>query len=65
MILFDWRWSLIPLVVRLTTVALVWNKAMKRLNETDLFPLFWFWDIWMFVYYIIFAPALWRRPKKW
>jgi cellulose synthase/poly-beta-1,6-N-acetylglucosamine synthase-like glycosyltransferase len=63
-IFFDWRWSLIPLGVRLITQAIIWKKAMKQLNESDLFSWFLFWDIWMFFYYIIFAPALWKKPKK-
>jgi cellulose synthase/poly-beta-1,6-N-acetylglucosamine synthase-like glycosyltransferase len=63
-IFFDWRLALIPFVVRLVTQAVIWKKAMKRLNEEDLFPMFFFWDIWMFFYYIIFAPALWRKPRK-
>lgn len=64
LILFDWRWALIPFAVRLIVQALIWNKAMKRLGEQDLFPYFFFWDVWMFFYYIIFAPALWKKPKK-
>ena len=63
-IFFDWRWSLIPFVIRLATLALVWNKAMKKLNESDLFSMFLFWDLWMFFYYIIFAPSLWKKPRK-
>jgi len=63
-IFFDWRWSLIPLVLRLAVQAIIWNKAMKRFKENDLFSLFLFWDVWMFLYYIIFAPALWKKPKK-
>ncbi|MGZ3839013.1 MAG: glycosyltransferase [Flavisolibacter sp.] len=61
---FDWRWSLIPLFVRLTTQGIIWKKAMKRLNESDLFSWFLFWDLWMFIYYIIFAPALWKKARK-
>lgn len=64
LIFFDWRWSLIPFGVRLITQGIVWHKAMKRLNESDLFPLFFLWDIWLFFYYILFAPAVWRKPKK-
>ncbi|HTM93548.1 MAG TPA: glycosyltransferase [Flavisolibacter sp.] len=63
-IFFDWRWPLIPFVIRLVTQATIWNKAMKKLDEEDLFKWFFFWDIWMFFYYIIFAPALWKRPKN-
>ncbi len=64
MIFFDWRWTLIPFGVRLIVQAIVWGKAMKKLNENDLFPLFLFWDLWLFFYYFIFAPALWKRPAK-
>jgi hypothetical protein len=63
-VFFDWRWSLLPFVVRLITQAIIWNKSMKKLGEEDLFNWFFFWDIWMFFYYIIFAPALWKKPKK-
>ena len=64
LVFFDWRWTLIPLGIRLITQAIVWKKAMKQLGEEDLFPYFIFWDLWMFIYYIIFAPSLWRRPRK-
>jgi cellulose synthase/poly-beta-1,6-N-acetylglucosamine synthase-like glycosyltransferase len=64
MICFDWRWALIPFVVRLIVVAITWKKTMKRLGEEDLFAAFLLWDIWLFIYYIIFAPAVWKRPRK-
>lgn len=64
LIFFDWRWSWIPFVCRLLPLALVWKKAMKRLNEYDLFGWFLFWDLWLFCYYLLFAPALWNKPKK-
>ena len=63
-LLFDWRWTLLPFGVRLILQAIVWQKAMKRLNEGDLFPWFVLWDLWMFFYYILFAPALWKKPRK-
>lgn len=61
---FDWRWSFIPLVLKLAVQAPILKKTMQKLQEEDLFPLFILFDIWMFVYYIIFAPALWKRPRK-
>ncbi|HEY1112899.1 MAG TPA: glycosyltransferase [Chitinophagaceae bacterium] len=64
LVFFDWRLALIPLVVRLLTLAIVWRKAMKRFNEDDLFGWFLFWDIWLFFYYIFFASSLWKRPRK-
>src|SRR5688572_24140417 len=65
MLLYDWRWTLIPLGMRLLIQAVVLKRAMKKLNESDLWPWFVFLDIWMFVYYIIFAPTLlWKKPRK-
>ena len=64
LLFFDWRLALIPFVVRMIIQAVVWKKALKKLNEDDLFPAFLFWDAWMFIYYILFAPALWKKPKK-
>ncbi|MFY8091552.1 MAG: glycosyltransferase [Chitinophagaceae bacterium] len=49
--------------VRFLLQAYTFNKAMKKLNESDLFAWFWLLDIWMFIYHIIFIPALWRKPK--
>jgi glycosyltransferase involved in cell wall biosynthesis len=64
MLLFDWRWPLIPLVLRLAVVGITWKKSMEKLKEDDLFPWFVLLDIWMFFYYIVFAPAVWKKPKK-
>jgi cellulose synthase/poly-beta-1,6-N-acetylglucosamine synthase-like glycosyltransferase len=60
----DWRLALVPLVLRFAVLAPVWYKAMKRLGETDLFGAFLFWDLWLFCYYLLFAPAVWKKPRK-
>ncbi|HEX6332787.1 MAG TPA: glycosyltransferase [Flavisolibacter sp.] len=64
LIFFDWRLALVPYVVRLATIAIIWRKAMKKLDEVDLFGWFLLWDVWSFIYYLIFIPAIWRRPRK-
>jgi hypothetical protein len=64
MFLYDWRWTLIPFVLRLLIQASVWKKTMKRLGEEDLFTFFFLWDVWLFFYYILFAPAVWKKPRK-
>jgi cellulose synthase/poly-beta-1,6-N-acetylglucosamine synthase-like glycosyltransferase len=61
---FDWRLAIIPFVARLIVQAIVWKGAMKKLGEEDLFSFFFLWDIGMLFYYILFAPALWKKPKK-
>lgn len=63
-IFYSWQISLGLFAVRSITQAIIWYKAMQKLQEKDLFSLWWFFDIWMFLYYLIFAPALWRKPKK-
>ncbi|WP_315820716.1 hypothetical protein [Paraflavitalea speifideaquila] len=63
-IFFDWRISLGIFLVRSISQAIIYNKVMNKLNEKDLFAWWWLLDIWMFIYYCIFAPALWKKPKK-
>lgn len=65
-VLFDWRLALAVFGLRFLAQAFIFYRAMKKLGEADLWPWFFFLDIWMFFYYLIFAPALWRKPgRKW
>jgi glycosyltransferase involved in cell wall biosynthesis len=64
LIFADWRLALVFFGIRFLVQGYIWNKAMKKMGEKDLWPWFFFLDIWMFLYYIIFAPALWKRPKR-
>jgi cellulose synthase/poly-beta-1,6-N-acetylglucosamine synthase-like glycosyltransferase len=61
---FNWQLSLIVFAIRFLTQGLVSYKCMYRLNEKDLWPWWWLLDIWMFIYYCIFAPALWKKPRQ-
>ncbi len=63
-IFFDWKYVLSVFSVRLLLQGFVLYKSMKKMGEKDLWPWFVFLDMWMFFYYIIFAPALWRRPRR-
>lgn len=63
-VFFDWRYALVPFGVRLLVQGVIWNKAMKKLGEQDLFPLFPFWDLWQFFYYLLFAQSVWKKPRK-
>lgn len=62
-IFFNWQIALSIFGFRLLVQGIVYYRAMNKLNEKDLWPLFIFFDLWMFVYYIIFAPALIRKPR--
>ncbi len=62
-LLFDWRAALIIYGSRLILQGFIIYRAMDKLEEKDLFAWWWLLDIWMFVYYIIFVPALWKKPR--
>lgn len=64
LIFFNWQLALGVFAFRLISQAIVYYKAMQQLDEKDLFAWWWLLDIWMFIYYCIFAPALWKKPKK-
>ena len=61
---FNWWMSIGIYLVRLSIQAVIYLKAMRKLNEADLFPWFVLLDIWMFIYYIITLPAIWKAPRK-
>ncbi|MET0637181.1 MAG: glycosyltransferase [Chitinophagaceae bacterium] len=64
LIFFDWRIVAGVAFVRLLVQGVVLFKAMKKMGERDLWPWYLFLDLWMFFYYIIFVPALWKKPSK-
>ncbi|HAO46766.1 MAG TPA: glycosyltransferase [Ferruginibacter sp.] len=64
LLLYNWQYALIVFGIRFLAQAIVLYPCMKKLNEKDLYPWFLFIDIWMFFYYLIFAPAIFKRPKK-
>lgn len=61
--LFDWRLVLGIFGLRFFLQAWVYYQSMKKLDEQDLFAWWWLLDIWMFLYYLIFLPALWKKPR--
>lgn len=63
-IYYDWRIALTIFGFRLISQMVIYYKSMNKLGEKDLFGWFWLFDLWMFFYYLIFAPALWRKPSQ-
>lgn len=61
---FTWWIALAVYGIRFIVQAIIYFKAMKKLNEKDLFPWFLLLDIWMFFYYIFTVPAIWKAPRK-
>ncbi len=64
LLLFSWKLALAVFLTRLIVQAVVFYPAMKKLEEKDLFPWFFFFDLWMFFYYLIFATTLIKKQRK-
>lgn len=62
-IVYNWQYGLIIFAVRLAIQLLIYIRVLNKLMEKDLIPFILFFDIWMFFYYIIFFPALFKKPK--
>lgn len=61
---FDWRWVCGVFLLRMISQTVILYKAMKKLDEGDLFAWWWLLDIWTVIYYLIFMPALWKKARK-
>jgi hypothetical protein len=59
----DWRIVLGIFSLRMLVQAVVYFRSMKKLNEKDLFAWYLFFDIALFLFYIMFLPAILKRPK--
>lgn len=64
LLFYYWQIALIVFGIRFLTQAFILYPVMKKLNEKDLYPYFLFFDIWMFFYYLLFLPAVIRKPKQ-
>jgi len=63
LISYSWKQSLVVFGIRFVIQGIVLFKVTRKLNEKDLFPFFLIMDIWMFIYYILFSSALYKKPK--
>ena len=61
---YNWWIACIVFAVRLVVQSFIYFKTMKKLNEFDLFPFFFLFELWMCIYYILFLPSLFKRAKK-
>ncbi len=64
LIFFDWKITLAVFALRFLSQAVIYFRTMKQLNEKDLYPWWIILDLWMFVYYCIFAFSIWKKPRK-
>ena len=49
---------------KLLIQSIIFFFALRKLDESDLFKLSWFMDIFMCLYYIIFTPSLFFKSKS-
>lgn len=61
---YDWRIGLAIFAGKSIIQQLIFANVMKRLNEADLRKWVLIMDLWMVVYYLLFAPALVKKEKK-
>ncbi|MDQ2863504.1 MAG: glycosyltransferase [Bacteroidota bacterium] len=61
---YSWKEALVIFAIRCIVQGIVLFNVSEKLNEKDLFPIYWLLDIWMFFYYIIFSGALFKKPAK-
>lgn len=62
-IFYSWKYALLIFSARVILQAVIYAKTMKKMDEWDLFPWFILLDLWMFFYYILFSPALFKKPQ--
>jgi glycosyltransferase involved in cell wall biosynthesis len=63
LVFYDWRIAAGIFFLRLIIQGIIFYRSMQNLDEKDLRSWFWLFDIWMFFYYLVFVPTLWKRPK--
>lgn len=62
LLFYHWQFVLMVFGARLLIQAFILFKVSRKLDEKDLFPLFLFFDVWMFFYYFIFSISLFKKP---
>lgn len=50
--------------IRFLIQGIVLRSTMKKLNELDLWPWYFFFDLWSVFYYIFTLPSVWKAPNK-
>lgn len=64
LIFFNWQMALMVFGARFLVQAIILYPCLKKLDEQKMYPWFLFIDIWMFFYYLLFAAAVFKKPKK-
>lgn len=62
-VFYSWKIALLLFLIRFIFQMIFYIKAMKKLDERDLAPWILLFDLWMFIYYLIFATSLIKKPQ--
>ncbi|MBO9618417.1 MAG: glycosyltransferase [Niabella sp.] len=60
----NWQSALLVFAAKSLFQQLIFGRVMKKLNEPDLGKWTLIMDLWMVVYYLLFAPMLFKKEKK-
>lgn len=60
---YNWQLAAGVFALRLVSLFIVWFRTLNKLREKDLKPWVLFFDIWLLFYFLIFAPATWKKVK--
>jgi hypothetical protein len=60
---YNWKFGLMVFGARFLFQTVAYVRTLNKLDEKDLIPYILLFDIWMFFYYLIFAPALIRKAR--
>ncbi|WP_447641298.1 MULTISPECIES: glycosyltransferase [Chitinophagaceae] len=63
-VFYGWKIVVGMLLARLLLLSFVWYKSMSRLDEKDLWPYFFLFDLWNCLYYLLFLPSVFKKPAR-
>lgn len=63
-VFYRWDLALIVFGIRFVIQLAVLYPILRKMKETDLFPLLPLLDIWMFFYYLIFSSGVFGKPAR-
>jgi glycosyltransferase involved in cell wall biosynthesis len=64
LVICNWQLVSIFILIKYSIQGWVYYKTMQKLQAIDLWKWFIVLDIWTFFYYLLFAPTLWKKPRR-
>lgn len=64
LIISNWQLVMGLALLKYAIQGWIYYKTMRKLQVIDLWKWFIVLDIWTFFYYLLFAPTLWKKPRR-